>query len=189
MKTVVSTKHQLGNLVSRICEYTKHNIKFLSEAEDVAPQTTPPPAQQAAPAPTTPAATTPETPAEEETPLSSIIEQLNTIRGGHSFKDEAVKTELQRYWDGLEESEKDALHAYLKGIAQIVSGQVDAGSAEGPKTHGVETSSTGKKTRTIKPNIIRKATPKTEESAVASAVSTPSKENTAAPAPIVPKKR
>lgn len=125
--------------------------------------------------------------------VQSVVEQLNTIRAGKSLKDTVVQQELGRYFDGLDDSEKEALHAYLKGLAQIVSGQVDAGSAEEPKNHGVETKETGKKTRQIKPNVVKTAKPPVAKPGAITPGATlgPPKENTAAPSPgpIVPKKR
>lgn len=121
--------------------------------------------------------------------VESVVQQLNAIRAGKSFKDTLVQQELARYFDGLDDSEKEALHAYLKGLAQIVSGQIEAGQAEEPSNHGVETKKTGKKTRQIKPNVIKKSAVK--PSPTASAPLGAPKEDTTppAPGPIVPKKR
>lgn len=125
-----------------------------------------------------------ESTATAELSVEDVIEHLNAIRAGRSTKDQDVKEEFKRYFDGLEKSEKEAMVVYLKAIAQIVSGQVDAGSVVDPKNHGVETNLTGKKMKTIKPNVVKRsnATP-------SATAATKSPENTAAPAPIVPKKR
>lgn len=148
----VATKHQLENLVVKLSSMTRVALK----EED---------AKKA-----------------DEPTVNDVIEHLNAIRAGRSTKDEDVKNEFTRYYDGLDKSEKEAMVVYLKAIAQIVSGQVDAGSVVDPKNHGVETSLTGKRSKTIKPNIVKR-------SSVNVSSPTASGENTTAPAPIVPKKR
>jgi hypothetical protein len=203
---LVDTKHQLENLVVKFNEYNKRSIRLL-EAEGApapnagaasvsTPTSTPSqsvPTNNVSQAGSLKDQSTEETP--ESTPkdggiptMSAIIDQLNTVRAGRSTKDPEVKQEFQRYFDGLDDSEKEALYAYLKGIAQIVSGQVDAGSAEEPKNHGVATTTTGIRTRTVKPNIIKNS-PKKNTSVTPAQTSNSSVENTAPPAPIVPKKR
>jgi hypothetical protein len=207
----ITTKKQLEVLVSKLNEFTKRRPSLKEDAASAA-GTVAPAATTQAPAPT-PSSTQPQIPAapvngtsgneveEENTQevdgiptIENIIDQLNTLRAGRSLKDADVKTQVERYYAGLEDSEKEALHAYLKGIAQILSGQVDAGVAEDPKNHGVTTQSTGKRTRNIKPNVIRGTqspkTPSTSAGVAASTVAAKSPaENTTPPAPIVPKKR
>jgi hypothetical protein len=202
----IATKQQLEVLVSKLTEYTKR--KPLREAEGAVAGA---PAPTAAPASAAPAAVTPPTASPAPKPatpdpnakqkqevegvptLANIVDQLNTLRAGRSLKDEEVKVQIQRYFDGLDDSEKEAMHAYLKGIAQILSGQVDAGAAEEPKNHGVSTQTSGKRSKNIKPNVIRKQASPTlpgGAGAAASAVAaTPPRENTTPPSPIVPKKR
>ncbi len=200
----VNTKQQLEVLVSRLNDQNKRAAVRLVEVGDAPPAggSAPP----AAPATATPPAAPKDQLATASDPLaatkeqptvsvSNIVDQLNAIRGGQSFKEPKVMDELKRYFDGLEESEQEALHAYLKGLAQIVSGQVDAGSAEEPKDHGVETETSGKTSRTIKPTVTRKPTAANPAKAPApvpvARKAMPSKEDTTAPtsSPIVPKKR
>lgn len=203
MKPVrVDTKLKLEALVVRLTNHNKRVAAKLIEAGEA------PAASVTAPAPAAPSAATPaapkgtpaspsdptEQPAEGENQVNvqSIVDQLNAIRGGQSFKEQKVMNELKRYFDGLEDGEQAALHAYLKGLAQIVSGQVDAGFAEEPSDHGVDMKTTGKVTRTIKPNVtLRQANPANAAPKPASIqrITAPSKEDTSAPAPIVPKKR
>lgn len=203
----VATKQQLEVLVSKLNEYTKR--KPLREAETgvVAGAPAPGAAATTAPAqgqqPPAPASPAPSGTDQDQTAndqeeggvptIKNVIDQLNALRSGRSLKDAEVKTELERYFEGLEDSEKEAMHAYFKGVAQILSGQVDGGAAEEPKSHGVATQTSGKRSKNIKPNVIRKSTPKTPPAsagAAASAVAAkPPRENTAPPAPIVPKKR
>lgn len=194
----VDTKHKLEQLVHRLNEHQRR-VRLVEAGEAAAA----PPAQSAPPAAAAPksgsAAPTPpplDKPPATEQPVNdvtadSVVEQLNAIRGGKSFKDTLVQQELSRYIDGLDESEQQALHAYLKGIAQIVSGQVEAGQAEEPSNHGVETKATGKKSRQVKPNVVKKAAVAQKPAAVPGAPASAPKEDTTPPSvgPIVPKKR
>lgn len=206
MKTAhAQTKVQLEALVSKLNDHMKRVAAKLKlvEAGEAAPAggSAPPAAPasaaspaQAAPPKDTPASPTEENPAtdgEEAVGVKAVVDQLNAIRGGQSFKEQKVMDELTRYFDGLEQSEQEALHAYLKGLAQIVSGQVEAGAAEEPSDHGVETQASGKKTRNIKPNVTRRPASPTAAPIGAPVTKTiaPSKEDTTAPAPIIPKKR
>ncbi len=201
----VATKQQLEVLVSKLNEFTKR--KPLREAETgIAPSTANAtqqvqPNQQQQQQPSVQATPTNDN-SEQETSsqdggdaptIKKVIDQLNALRAGRSLKDEEVKTQLERYYEGLDDTEKEAMYAYFKGIAQILSGQVDGGAAEEPKNHGVSTHDTGKRTKNIKPNVIRKNTPKIAPDSAgvsASAVAAkPPRENTAPPSPIVPKKR
>lgn len=199
----VVTKQQLELLVSKLDAYAKR--KPLREAEAGAPPAVAPASTTAVPAANAQTTSSPAPsgteqdatdPSNEEqggvATLDNVIEQLNTLRAGRSLKDENVRGELERYYQGLDDSEKEAMHAYLKGIAQILSGQIDAAVAEEPKNHGLNTQDSGKRTRTIKPNIVRSqstAPVKSPNTAPTANVSKSSVENTAAPAPIVPKKR
>jgi len=205
----VATKQQLEVLVSKLNEYTKR--KPLREdagsggmvgapAAGGAPASSAQgqqPQVQASPASGAPDAEDGGSDQQEVDgvpTMANIVDQLNALRAGRSLKDVDVKTQLDRYFEGLDDSEKEAMHAYLKGIAQILSGQVDAGTAEEPKNHGVSTQTSGKRSKNIKPNIIRnKQAPKAPPAsagAAASAVAAKSpRENTTPPAPIVPKKR
>jgi hypothetical protein len=115
--------------------------------------------------------------------VDDIVEKLNAIRAGRSFKDESIAAELNKYFTGLDAAERVALFAYLKGIQEIVSG-VGTGEAAAepsdpspavkmkrePKTQAIH----------IKPNVIRKSS---------TAEPTKSVEDTSAPtpAPITPK--
>lgn len=192
----VDTKQKLEQLVQRLNEHQRR-VRLVEAGETVAPASGGASAQPApSAAPVGKAAQGPETLTKEPEPsgnsdvtVESVVQQLNAIRGGKSFKDTLVQQELARYFDGLDDSEKEALHAYLKGLAQIVSGQVEAGQAEEPSNHGVETKATGKKTRQIKPNVVQKAASKPTPAAGAP-LGAPKEDTTPpAPGPIVPKKR
>lgn len=157
------TRRELEDLAVRLAEASRLNVR-LAEAE----------AQEA--------------PASKAPTVTDVVDQLNALRAGRSFKEAPVLDQLKRYYEGLADSEKQALFAYTKGLAQIVSGQVDAGAAEAPREAGVEMTSTGKHVRTIKPNVIRR-TPEQPKAASPVDLSGPPKEDRTPPMPIVPKKR
>lgn len=114
-----------------------------------------------------------------------IVDKLNTIRSGKSFKDSSVSGKLDEYVESLSKAEKVALLAFLKGISQIVTGEVEPDKAINPADPDpsvkMEKGNTAKK-KTIKPNVIR-APEKTEKS------KSPSAEDTSGPTPITPKKK
>lgn len=192
----VDTKHKLEQLVQRMRDQERR-VRLVEAGEAAAPATAATPtAQPATQAPVGKAAPAPEqldknTQDSSEVTVESVTQQLNAIRAGKSLKDTLVQQELARYFEGLDTSEKEALHAYLKGLAQIVSGQIDAGQAEEPSNHGVETKVTNKKSRQIKPNVVKKAAPKPSAAAPGGAPLGAPKEDTTPPSagPIVPKKR
>lgn len=120
-----------------------------------------------------------------EVSIEDIVSKLNSIRAGKSFKDEAVAAQIEEYIDSLKKPEKVALLAFLKGISQIVTGEVEAEEAVEPsdKEPSIKMKKdSGKQKKTIKPNIIKKPSSgegKKEKS---------SEEDTSGPVPITPKK-
>lgn len=120
-----------------------------------------------------------------EISASDIVDKLNTIRSGKSFKDEVISNQLEEYVESLSKAEKVALLAFLKGLAQIVTGEIPADDAVGPGTKGADVSmekSGEKKSRTVKPNVIKAPEKeKTEKK--------PSSEDTSGPVPITAKKK
>lgn len=112
-----------------------------------------------------------------------VVEKLNSIRAGKSFKDESIASKLEEYVDSLSKPEKTALLAFLKGISQIVTGEVEAKAATDPGSDPAKVKmEKGEQIqkKTIKPNII-KAPPKEKKEK-------PSEEDTTGPVPITPKK-
>lgn len=170
---------------------------FREMAPDSAPQATPPlpptPPQQSSPPSTMSvskvasgeagSSANPEDLQKGNITIEMIVEKLNSIRSGRSFKDQNILAQMSTYFDDLNDNEKLALYAFLKGISQIVTGEISGEQAMDPqKTHPEleVTSKAEKQVHSIKPNIIKK--PK--------APSAPqSQENTTAPTPIVPKTR
>lgn len=117
-----------------------------------------------------------------------VIEKLNTIRAGKSFKDQNIKTAMESYVSDLDDAEKTALFAFLKGIAQIVGGEVEGKEAlepsDKPANVKMEKKPSSQKV-TIKPNVIKK--PSAGEKPKEKASKSP--EDTTPPAPIVAKKK
>lgn len=120
---------------------------------------------------------------------AEVIEKLNIIRAGKSFKDEGIKTSMDAYIGGLSNAEKTALFAFLKGIVQIVGGEIEGANAvepgDNPSNVKMEKKPAGQKI-SIKPNVIKKpldaAKSPTEKA-------NKSPEDTTPPAPIVAKKK
>ena len=114
-------------------------------AEQAAPE---PPATPAAPPPATPAAPPPATTAPEtqeetnvedentEFTIEEMIERLNVIRGGKSFKDNDVYTKLVVLFSKLSDQQKNDLRQMLIAIGQAVINVPEDNSEQQP----VETS-------------------------------------------------
>jgi hypothetical protein len=122
--------------------------------------------------------------------VKDIVEKLNSIRSGKSFKDSAVSKAIDQYVEKLKKPERTALMAFLNGIAQIVTGEVAGNAAEDPGAQPADVEmQKGNEPKTVqkKPNIIKggehsKAAPK--------APGQPGgEEDTTPPAPITPKRR
>lgn len=96
-----------------------------------------------------------------EVKMSDIVDRLNVIRSGRSLKDSVVKQNMEEYISGLSTTERVALLAFLKGIGQILTGEIPAQQAFDPakdpaSVHMHKTSEKGKETHHIKPNVIAK---------------------------------
>lgn len=118
-----------------------------------------------------------------EISVEDIVEKLNSIRAGKSFKDEEISSAFKKYFDSLDEAEKVALLAFLKGISQIVSGEVSSSSAVDPSEPPADIEmkkTTGPQKITIKPNVIK--APDIEKN------KKPSAEDASGPVPISAKK-
>jgi len=117
--------------------------------------------------------------------VEEVIDKLNTIRAGKSFKSEEIKTAMESYLNDLNAAEKTALFAFLKGIAQVVGGEVEGSKAvepeDSPANVKMEKKPASQKV-TIKPVVIKK--PESEESS-----GKKPKEDTTPPVPIAPKKK
>ena len=116
--------------------------------------------------------------------VDDVVEKLNSIRSGKSFKDENISAALGKYFDALDKAEKTALLAFLKGISQIVTGEVEPSVAIDPSSQPADIEmekTSGPKKVSIKPNVIK--APDIEKSKKKT-----SAEDTLGPVPITPKK-
>lgn len=112
-----------------------------------------------------------------------ITEKLNSIRSGKSFKDDKVKAAMEEYVGSLSKAEKVALLTFLKGIAQIVTGEVPGQDAAEPEEHPSDIQMQKghqQQTKTVKPNVIKGAAPQPKKQGG---------ENTSSPVPITAKKK
>lgn len=113
-----------------------------------------------------------------------VVQKLNAIRSGKSFKDNAISAAMQEYVESLSKAEKTALLAYLKGIAQIVTGEVPGNDASQPDSPpadvNMQKGAGPSRSKHIEPNVIKAVPPK---------ASPKSTEDTRGPVPITPKKR
>jgi hypothetical protein len=119
-----------------------------------------------------------------EIDVDSIIEVLNTIRSGRSFKDDETKASLDKYVSKLDAAEKSAMYAFLRGLAQIVTIQVPPPAELDPSNPPAKITmdkkgGQGPAKVTIKPHIINTVMPKETKK-------TPSSEDTSGPVPIKP---
>lgn len=115
---------------------------------------------------------------------ADIVDKLNSIRAGKSFKDDNISASLEEYVQSLSKAEKVALLAFLKGLAQIVTGEIPAETASDPSSNPADVKmQKGKKkqSKTITPNVIKGGPSKDK--------SKEPEEDTEAPSPIVPKKK
>lgn len=120
-----------------------------------------------------------------------IVEKLNSIRSGKSFKDSAVSSAIDEYVQSLKKPERVALMAFLKGISQIVTGEVPGKAAEDPGKHPADVKmDKGNEPKTIekKPNVIKGGQAQAKPAPTKPGTEEP-EEDTTPPAPIVPKRR
>ena len=100
-----------------------------------------------------------------EVSFDNIVGKLNAIRSGRSFRDDDIKHAMEAYVKSLKKPERVALLAFLKGIAQIVTGEVPGQQAVDPadpepavamqkngQKGGAETAAGQRKS--IKPNVV-----------------------------------
>ena len=119
--------------------------------------------------------------------VEDIISKLNSIRGGRSFKEEPVASKMEEYVNSLAKAEKTALFAFLKGLSQIVTGEVEAPEAVDPsdapaavKMKKGEGSETKGEPQKVKVTVKQPTKEKTSKPSAA--------EDTSGPVPISPKK-
>ena len=57
---------------------------------------------------------------------------INTMRAGRSLRDKEIKTELNDYYDRLDENEREVLLLFLKELSKILTGALDGDEAQDP---------------------------------------------------------
>lgn len=118
-----------------------------------------------------------------EVTVEDIVDRLNIIRSGRSLKDDSVSSAMAQYVDSLSSEERVALLAFLKGISQIVTGEIPAEDAVEPSNDPASIAMQKKnaeKSKSVKPNVIKGPSDSKKGTGV---------EDTSSPAPITPKKR
>jgi hypothetical protein len=117
--------------------------------------------------------------------VDDIVDKLNAIRSGKSYKDEEILSKLTGYIDALNNAEKTALLTFLKALAQIVTGEIAAKDIIKPTDKPADIAmekETAVKKRTITPLVIKKPELEDEKK------KTPA-EDTKGPVPIAAKKK
>jgi hypothetical protein len=118
--------------------------------------------------------------------VDMVIDRLNSVRSGKSLKDPLIGKNFDEYFNSLSDAEKTALFVFLKGIAQIVTGEMGGQQAVEPGDKPVNISITKEpteKVKHVKPNVLKTPMP------VGTAKASTAGEDTSAPTAIVPKKR
>lgn len=64
--------------------------------------------------------------------FDSVMTAINTLRAGRSLKDKEIKTELNDYYDRLDENEREILLLFLKELSKILTGALDGDEAQDP---------------------------------------------------------
>lgn len=118
--------------------------------------------------------------------VSDVVEKLNTVRSGRSLKDEDVLKRFTDYFESLTDAEKTAMFVYLKGIGQILTGDLPAQQAADPGDDPANIKTTKKdvsNTKSLKPNVVSEPdSPLVKKTAS-------KEEDTAPPVPIKPVKK
>lgn len=64
--------------------------------------------------------------------FKDVVSKLNALRAGRSLKDDTVQASFEEYFSSLKDAEKVALFTFLKGVSQVLSGQVSGEHASDP---------------------------------------------------------
>lgn len=121
-----------------------------------------------------------------EITMDMVVTKLNQLRSGRSLKDKTIAAEMEKYFNDLDDNERLALYAFLKGITQIITGEIPGEQATEPedtKQIDIRGKAAPGDTKTLKVPVVHKGGPKAPDTLK------PSKEDTSAPAPIQPKRR
>lgn len=175
--TKITSGKSLNSLLTSLIEESlksalqQRSIREKDQQDNFVPQATEP---EVEPAPTQSKTveTDKETLSGGAVTVDDVINKLNTIRSGKSFKDESIKGSMTQYVDSLSKAEKTALLAFLKGIAQLVTGEIPANNATEPSDNPADVSMKKKgdqnsqTTKHIEPNVIKTKMSKPSEKKV-----------------------
>ena len=64
--------------------------------------------------------------------FDSVLKDINTLRAGRSTKDQEIKEELLKYYDRLDEDERQILHLFLRELSRILQGALTGDDAVDP---------------------------------------------------------
>lgn len=90
--------------------------------------------------------------------LDDVVEKLNTIRSGKSFKDSLVTQRFEEYFGSLSDAEKVAMFSFFKGVAQIVTGETEPEQAAQPSDKPADVKmqkGPEKQQKQVKPNVVK----------------------------------
>jgi hypothetical protein len=108
--------------------------------------TEPAPDAKAKPAaPETPAAPAPSEQDPLEPSFDAMTRAILDLRSGKSVKDSAIETELEAYYDRLQDAERYAMIIFLRALSGIVTGKMTGAQAAEPsdEPHGITISRGG----------------------------------------------
>jgi len=110
--------------------------------------TEPNPAAAPAEKPAAPAAAVAPTPGEEdplEPSFDAMTRAILDLRSGKSVKDSAIETELEAYYDRLQDAERYAMIIFLRALSGIVTGKMTGAQAAEPgdEPHGISITRAG----------------------------------------------
>ncbi len=133
--------------------------RFMQEQDEVPGGAPPPPPEQppadlaTEPAPDTkakaPAAPTPAAAPADQDPLEPSFDAMTRaildLRSGKSVRDSAIETELEAYYDRLQDAERYAMIIFLRALSGIVTGKMTGAQAAEPgdEPHGITISRAG----------------------------------------------
>lgn len=83
-----------------------------------------------------------------------IEDRLNIVRSGRSLRDDEVQKRFVEYYESLNDNEKKALYIYLKGLGQVLAGDISGDVAVDPTPETEPNQEPQKKS--LKPNVIKK---------------------------------
>jgi hypothetical protein len=69
-----------------------------------------------------------------EVSLDSITDSIKQLRSGRSVDDSRIRDEMRTYYDRIDESEKQALLAFMRAFSGILTGDLTGASAPDPSS-------------------------------------------------------